>query len=80
MSNYLNGGVTVAKCVFLSTYDEFVECFKECPLYNWEENDNKCPFKELKINKKVIKSSYDYDYYRDDKDLNVASIYKDNYI
>ncbi len=74
------GGVTVSKCVFLSTYEEYVECFKDCPLYNWEENGNKCPFAELKGRGKKVRNLYDYDFYKEDKDLNIVNLYKDNYI
>ncbi|MDU4891318.1 MAG: hypothetical protein E6344_15615 [Clostridium sp.] len=73
----------MAKCVFLSTYEENVECFKECPLYNWEENSNKCPFTEIKGRGRKVRNLYDFDFYkdeRDDKDLGIANLYKDNYI
>lgn len=35
-------------CPFLSTYENDVECFKECPLYEWKGNNGVCPFKVLK--------------------------------
>lgn len=41
-------------CPFLSTYDNEVECFKDCALYNYKGNGGNCPFKniaEYKINK-----------------------------
>jgi len=35
------------ECTFLSTYENGVECYKECPLYNCKENGGNCPFKTL---------------------------------
>ncbi len=40
-------GVVMEKCSFLSTYEEEVSCFKECPFYCNEENDSTCPFKSV---------------------------------
>lgn len=37
----------MTECPFLSTYDNVVECFKECALYNYKENGGVCPFKSL---------------------------------
>lgn len=34
------------KCEFLSLGGEYEECFKECPFYEWDENDGVCPFEE----------------------------------
>ncbi|MEG1255640.1 hypothetical protein [Clostridium sp.] len=68
------------KCTFLSTYDEYVECSKECTLYNWAENDNKCPFTELRSKGKKVRNIYDYDLYKEDKSLPVSIAYKDNYL
>jgi len=31
-------------CPFLSTFDNDVECYKECPLFNYKENGGRCPF------------------------------------
>lgn len=35
------------ECPFLSTFENEVECFKECSLYEWKENGGLCPFKNL---------------------------------
>lgn len=35
------------KCSFLSTYEEEVSCFKECPFYCNEKGDSTCPFKSV---------------------------------
>lgn len=34
------------ECPFLSTYDEYVECFKECAFYDCADNGGECPFKQ----------------------------------
>lgn len=74
-------GVTMAKCPFLTTYEEEIECFKECSLYKWNENENKCPFVELKNFKSVVKKNiYDYDLFRDDKSSPISILYSENYV
>lgn len=35
-------------CPFLSTYDNKIECFNDCPFYNYKENGGLCPFKNIK--------------------------------
>lgn len=35
------------KCSFLSTYEQEVICFEECPFYCNEESDSICPFKSV---------------------------------
>jgi hypothetical protein len=70
----------LAKCDFLSTYDEYVECSEDCALYNWVENNNRCPFKELKGKGSKVKSIYDYDLYKEDKSLPISLLYKDSYL
>ena len=58
------------KCNFLSSAVEIVDCFKECPFYEWEENDGKCPFEEdLKIKKFEIKK---FEIDNMDDDFNVS--------
>ena len=42
----------MSKCPLLTTFEEEVECFKECELYKWSEIKIKCPFAELKNFKK----------------------------
>lgn len=47
-------------CPFLSTYDNRVECFSECPFNNWKENGGLCPFKNLReCNPEIIDDSDD---------------------
>lgn len=45
--NLGSGCVIMAECPFLSTYENEVECFKDCDLYEWKENGGVCPFKNL---------------------------------
>ncbi|NEU04891.1 hypothetical protein [Clostridium senegalense] len=70
----------MAKCPLLSTIDEDVECFKECDLYKWEGNDNKCPFIELKKSKKALKHICEYEAYKEDKTSPISILYSDDYI
>lgn len=35
------------ECPFLSTYENDIECFKECVLYNYKDTGGVCPFKNL---------------------------------
>lgn len=37
----------MSECPFLTTYENEVECFKECALYEWKENGGVCPFKNI---------------------------------
>ncbi|MDU1413692.1 MAG: hypothetical protein E6929_12830 [Clostridium sp.] len=70
----------MSKCSFLSTYDEYVECTKDCSLYNWPENNNKCPFTELKSKANTFNKIYDYDAYKEDDSLPIALLYKEEYV
>lgn len=73
----------MAKCIFLSTYEEPVDCFRDCPLYNWEENSNKCPFTEIKGRGNKVRNLYNFDAYKEDKednDLSIVNLYKKNYV
>jgi hypothetical protein len=61
------------ECPFLSTYDEEIECFKECALYNYKGNGGICPFRNIShINSK----SYEAEIFSFEKE--VGSI-KDSY-
>ncbi|MCT8977334.1 hypothetical protein N4T77_12055 [Clostridium sp. CX1] len=35
------------ECPFLSTYENDVECFKDCALYNYKGTGGICPFKNV---------------------------------
>jgi hypothetical protein len=35
------------ECPFLSTYNEEIECFKKCALYNYKGNGGICPFSNI---------------------------------
>ena len=70
----------MSKCILLSTLEEYVECSKDCSLYNWPENDNKCPFTELKTKNKSLKAFYDFDSFKDDESLPVSLLYKEDYL
>ncbi|WPC40349.1 hypothetical protein [Clostridium sp. JS66] len=37
----------MTECPFLSTYDNSIECFKECALYNYKATGDNCPFQNL---------------------------------
>ena len=37
----------MSKCSFLSSQKNTVSCFKDCPFYNYEDNDGECPFKAI---------------------------------
>ncbi|NMM63145.1 hypothetical protein HBE96_10640 [Clostridium sp. P21] len=37
----------MTECPFLSTYDNSIECFKECALYNYKATGDSCPFQNL---------------------------------
>ena len=70
----------MSQCPFLTTMEEEVDCFKECALYKWGENDEKCPFVEIKNFKPfTIKNISDYDFYNEDKASPLRMLYKDNY-
>ncbi|ARC85134.1 hypothetical protein U732_3860 [Clostridium argentinense CDC 2741] len=71
----------MSKCPLLTTFEEEVECFKECALYRWSENENKCPFAELKNFKPlVIKNIYEYDLFKDDKTSPISILYNESYL
>lgn len=67
----------MTKCPLLSTLDEDVECFKECSLYKWAENNNKCPFLEFKSKRRrqTIKYIYDYEFFKEDKTSPISILY-----
>lgn len=75
------GWCIVSKCPFLSTYEEEVECFKECALYNPKDEENTCPFIDIKgKGSKKVRNIYEYDYLKEDKTSPLAIIYNENYI
>ena len=74
-------GVKVADCTFLSTEEEKVVCFKECPFYKDDEIEASCPFKSLSLLKKVSKKDYQLDYLYEDEQaiLLFPKLYKEEY-
>lgn len=57
-------GVVNMECPFLSTYDEEIECFKKCALYNYKGNGGICPFSNIShINTKPNVGGYIKDCY-----------------
>lgn len=51
------------QCPFLSTNLEKVECYKECALYECQENGGVCPFSsmkeiKIKISGDILKKDY----------------------
>ncbi|WP_027623229.1 hypothetical protein [Clostridium lundense] len=52
----------MTECPFLSSHDDRIECFNDCALYNYKENDGVCPFKSLQTYKiEKIESFDDYE-------------------
>jgi hypothetical protein len=75
--NILGRGVWhVAECPFLSTFENEIECFKECALYEWKENGGLCPFKNLSEFRLHKVSDFD-DFSSVDREL---SYLKDSYL
>ncbi|KAJ49486.1 hypothetical protein BD780_002159 [Clostridium tetanomorphum] len=58
----------MTECPFLSSSDDRIECFKECALYNYKENDGVCPFKALQTYKVEQIEKYE-DFELENKDL-----------
>ena len=52
----------MADCTFLSTEEEKIVCFEECPFYKDEDIEVACPFKNLLLLKKVMIKDYQFDY------------------
>jgi len=46
-------------CPFLSTFDNDVECFRECALYNYKETGGRCPFTPVTESKTDVFHDYD---------------------
>lgn len=64
-------------CPFLTTFQEEVECFEECPFYNYEGENKNCPFKQVYSEReKYSQMQHDledkYDSYFHDKKLLVV--------
>lgn len=57
----------MTECPFLSSYDDKVECFADCALFNYKDNNGLCPFKSLEAYN-IEKMEY-YDSALDDIDL-----------
>lgn len=49
----------MTECPFLSSRDDRVECFNDCALYNYKENEGVCPFKSLQAYKIERMESFD---------------------
>jgi hypothetical protein len=61
-------------CPFLSTFDNDVECFRECALYNYKETGGKCPFTPVVESKTVVFHDYDAFKFDGEKEL-INSLY-----
>lgn len=74
-------GVKVADCTFLSTEDEKIVCFEECPFYKDEDIELLCPFKNLLLLKKVSIKDYQFDYLYEEEEaiLSIPKLYKQEY-
>lgn len=67
------------RCTFLSTHSNKVICFKECPFYKCEENEEICPFESI-TNNKVLNPSmfYEYDLIENDNITLLEELYENN--
>ncbi|MFD3156388.1 hypothetical protein ACFIJ5_05935 [Haloimpatiens sp. FM7330] len=63
-------------CPFLTTSDEKIECFEECPFYDEEKNGDVCPFKSIG-EKKKFKVFYNENYMENDYKINNLSFRDD---
>ncbi|WP_125153846.1 hypothetical protein [Clostridium rectalis] len=61
-------------CPFLSCGDKKVECFTDCALYNFKENEGVCPFKTLQEQKLERMEEFD-EFDTEYKDLNFIKNY-----
>ncbi|MCY6370862.1 hypothetical protein [Clostridium ganghwense] len=69
----------MSRCPFLSTFDNKVSCFKECPFHECKDNDGCCPFKALSTNKMLKKNHfYKYNELQDDNISVLDDIYQQN--
>jgi len=74
-------GDGMLQCPFLTTIDEEVDCFNECALHKWQENNEKCPFVEVKNYKPFsINNIFDNDLFNEDKISSIRMLYKDRYL
>lgn len=68
------------KCPFLSTVNEKVNCYKECPLYTYELNDEGCPFKKAALSQKISIKDIDLYGYEKENDIEDEDSYVDIYV
>jgi len=68
-------------CTFLSTEEEKIVCFEECPFYKNEEVEAVCPFKNLLLLKKVSLKDYQFDYLYEEEEATLLfpKLYKEEY-
>lgn len=45
----------MAKCPFLSTYKNKVNCFNQCPFHEYEDSNGVCPFQSINDEKDLRK-------------------------
>ena len=74
-------GARMANCTFLSTEEEKIVCFEECPFYKDEDIETSCPFKNLLLLKKVSIKDYQFDYLYEEEEavLLFPKLYKEEY-
>ncbi len=60
-------GVAMKNCTFLSTDEEKIECFEECPFYKLEDEEESCPFKNPSLLKKPNIKDYQFDYLKEEE-------------
>ncbi|SHH52004.1 hypothetical protein SAMN02745196_00645 [Clostridium collagenovorans DSM 3089] len=59
----------MSKCPFLSTAEEYVQCFVDCEFYNYSDNEGVCPFTQIKSSAKCNDPDLEkYDLLATDKD------------
>jgi len=61
-------------CPFLSTFDNDVECYRECPLYNYKETGGRCPFTPFAETKTNVYHDYDAFKFEGEKEF-INSLY-----
>ena len=71
----------MADCTFLSTEEEKIVCFEECPFFKNEDIEAVCPFKNLLLLKKVSLKDYQFDYLYEEEEATLLfpRLYKEEY-
>lgn len=69
----------MSKCPFLSTYENKVSCFTECPFYGCLETSERCPFKSVVKGKSIDTNIfYEYDLIKSESISFLDDLYENN--